>query len=61
MIPFLRPLLASLALCSVLPAHAELDVARLKTAIEASVETTIQSSTRSTRTFTPILKLPFRR
>jgi amidohydrolase len=40
MMQFLRPLLASLALCAALPlqAHAELDVARLKTAIEASVE-----------------------
>jgi len=40
MMRFLRPLLASLVLCTALPlqAHAELDVARLKTAIEASVE-----------------------
>jgi amidohydrolase len=37
---FAKPLLASVALCTVtlLPAHAELDVIRLKTAIEASVE-----------------------
>src|SRR3981189_1057891 len=36
---FVSPLLASLALCSALPAHAELDVARLKAAIEATIET----------------------
>src|ERR1700675_2540784 len=37
---FAKPLLASAALCvaTLLPAHAEIDVARLKTAIEASVE-----------------------
>jgi hippurate hydrolase len=40
MMQFVRPLLASVALCAVLPlqAHAELDVPGLKTAIEASVE-----------------------
>jgi amidohydrolase len=40
MIRFVRPLLASAALCTALPlpAHAEMDVARLKTAIETSVE-----------------------
>jgi hippurate hydrolase len=36
---FVGPLLASLALCSALPAHAELDAARLKASIEASFET----------------------
>jgi hippurate hydrolase len=36
---FVSPLLASLALCSALPARAELDVPRLKTAIEAAIET----------------------
>jgi amidohydrolase len=36
---FVSPLIASLALCSALPAHAELDVARLKAAIEATIET----------------------
>src|SRR3984885_223163 len=38
---FAKPLLASVALCSVLalPAHAELDVARLKQTIESSFET----------------------
>jgi hippurate hydrolase len=37
---FAKPLLASVALCSLLawPAHAELDVAKLKSTIEASVE-----------------------
>ncbi len=35
---FLAPLLASAALCLALPAHAELDVPALKSAIEASVE-----------------------
>ena len=35
---FLTPLLASAALCLALPAHAELDVPALKSAIEASVE-----------------------
>ena len=37
---FAKPLLASAALCvaTLLPARAEVDVARLKTAIEASVE-----------------------
>lgn len=37
---FVRPLLASVALCGLLspPAHAELDVARLKQTIEASFE-----------------------
>jgi amidohydrolase len=40
MIRFVTPLLASVALCTALPwqAHAELDVAHLKTAIETSVE-----------------------
>jgi len=36
---FVRPLLTSVALCSALPAHAELDVARLKAAIGAAIET----------------------
>jgi len=36
---FVSPLIASLALCSALPARAELDVARLKAAIEATIET----------------------
>jgi amidohydrolase len=36
---FVSPLLASLALCSALPAHAELDVAHLKATIEAAIET----------------------
>jgi amidohydrolase len=36
---FVSPLIASLALCSALPAHAELDVARLKATIESSIET----------------------
>src|SRR5882724_11079576 len=36
---FVGPLLASLALCSAPPARAEFDVARLKAAIGASVET----------------------
>ncbi len=35
---FLTPLLASAALCLALPAHAELDVPALKSAIEASVD-----------------------
>ena len=35
---FLTPLLASVALCLALPAHAELDVPALKSAIEASVD-----------------------
>src|SRR5580704_9571342 len=35
---FLAPLLASTALCIALPAHAELDVSALKSAIETSVE-----------------------
>src|ERR1700760_4037870 len=35
---FLAPLLASTALCLALPAHAELDVPELKSAIEASVD-----------------------
>jgi amidohydrolase len=35
---FVAPLLASVALCTALPAQAELDVIRLKTAIETSVE-----------------------
>src|SRR6201995_4463745 len=35
---FLAPLLASAALCLALPAHAELDVPALKSAIETSVE-----------------------
>jgi amidohydrolase len=40
MIRFVTPLLASVALCAALPlqAHAELDVVKLKTAIESSVE-----------------------
>jgi amidohydrolase len=40
MISFAKPLLASAALCAttLLPAHAEIDVARLKAAIEAFVE-----------------------
>jgi amidohydrolase len=40
MMPFVRPLLATVALCALIPmqAHAELDVASLKTAIAASVE-----------------------
>jgi amidohydrolase len=36
---FVGPLLASLALCCALPAHAELDVARLKAAIGTTIET----------------------
>ncbi len=39
MMRFVRPLLTSVALCSALPAHAELDVARLKAAIGAAIET----------------------
>jgi hippurate hydrolase len=35
---FVGPLLATLALCGALPAHAELDVPRLKAAIETAIE-----------------------
>jgi hypothetical protein len=58
---FLAPLLASAALCLALPAHAELDVPALKSAIEASVEKTTTISMRSTRISTPIPRSPSRR
>ena len=58
---FLAPLLASAAFCLALPAHAELDVPALKSAIEASVESNYEISTRSTRISTPIPSSPSRR
>ena len=51
-----RSLAVSATLCAVtiLPARAEMDVARLKAAIEASIEADYPNSTRSTRNSTPI-------
>jgi hypothetical protein len=58
---FVTPLLASVALCAAaIPlAHAEIDVARLKTAIETSLEA--DYPTRSIRRSTPTPKSPLRK
>ena len=61
---FTKTLLTATALCAAAtfsPAQAELDVIKLKAAVETSVEVDYPNSTRSTRISTPIRKSPSRK
>ena len=58
---FVAPLLASVALCTALPAQAELDVVRLKSAIETSVESDYPKLDALYKDIHAIPNSPFRR